>query len=125
MTEDEKRSFRSHLSKEGMPYLEIRKKKGTIIRVGKTGRSESRTLEEVYHMEGLKYNLVSMSQLCDESNKVTFTSIDCRVKKLDAKEIVLATKRHKSVYKTDIIGMLDTYLKCLDAIVNDLLRWHK
>ncbi|KAH0719102.1 hypothetical protein KY290_013054 [Solanum tuberosum] len=74
-------------------------KKGTIIGVGKIGKTESKALEEVYHVDG--------------------------VEKLDAKEVILTTKRHRNVYKTDITGMPSTTLKCLSAIANDPLLWHK
>lgn len=81
--------------KEGKVSFGDGKKKGTVIGVGKIGRNESRALEEFYHVDGLKHNLLSISQLCDKANKVTLTSIGCRVKKLDTKEIVLIAKRHK------------------------------
>jgi len=100
-------------------------KKGTIVGVGKIGKSESKALEEVYHVNGLKHNLLSISKLCDKGNKVTFTSEGCRVEKLDTKEFILTAKRHRNVYKFDIMGMSGTTLKCLSEMANDPLLWHK
>lgn len=36
-------------------------KKGTITRVGNIDKSEWRALEDVYHVEALKHNLLSIS----------------------------------------------------------------
>ncbi|KAH0634464.1 hypothetical protein KY284_037250 [Solanum tuberosum] len=48
-----------------------------------------------------------------------------RVEKLDTKEVILTAKKHRNVYKADIMGMPSTTLKCLSAIANDPLLWHK
>lgn len=77
-------------------------RKGTVVRVGKIGRNESRALEELYHVDGFKHNLLNISHLCDKGNKVIFTSAGCRVKKLDTKKIVLLASRHKNVYKATV-----------------------
>lgn len=96
-------------------------KKGTVIGIEKIGRTEAKASEEVYHVDGLKYNLLSISQLYDKGSKVTFTSVGCKVKRLDTKEIILSTSRYKNVYKTDIIGMPGTNLTCLSAMDCDPL----
>ncbi|XP_049362935.1 uncharacterized protein LOC125827660 [Solanum verrucosum] len=100
-------------------------KKGTIVGVEKIGKSKSKALEEVYYVNMLKHNLFNISQLCDKGNKVIFTSEGCRVEKLDTKEVVLTAKRHRNVYKVDIMGMSGTTLKCLNEMANDPLLWHK
>ncbi|XP_070057463.1 uncharacterized protein [Nicotiana tomentosiformis] len=40
-------------------------KKGEIIGVGKVGKDDSHSIENVYLIDGLKYSLISVSQLCD------------------------------------------------------------
>ncbi|KAH0743297.1 hypothetical protein KY290_031290 [Solanum tuberosum] len=90
--------------------------KGTIVGVGKIGKTESKVVEEVYHVKGLKHNLLSISQLCDKG---------CKVEKPDTKEVILTSKRYRNVYKVDIMGMSGTSLKCFSAISNDPLLWHK
>lgn len=83
-------------------------KNGTITGVGKISRSVTRALEEVYHIDGLKHNFISMeeiyhvdglqhnflsiSHICDKRNNVTFTFVGCQVKKLDVEDIVLMPK---------------------------------
>ncbi|KAH0744513.1 hypothetical protein KY290_032506 [Solanum tuberosum] len=44
--------------------------KGTIVGVGKIGKTESKALEEVYNMIGLKHKFLSMSQLCDKASEL-------------------------------------------------------
>ncbi|XP_016549149.1 uncharacterized protein LOC107848958 [Capsicum annuum] len=99
-------------------------KNGVIIEVEKIGTSESRALEDVYLVEGLKHNLLIISQLCDKGNKVIFTSTGVKVKRMDTKEVVLTAKRSNNVYKVDIMTMPETKLTFLSAIENDLLLWH-
>ena len=100
-------------------------KKGIITGVGKIGSSESKALEDVYLVEGLKHNLLSISQLCDKGNKVIFTSAGVKVKRMDTKEIVLTTRRYRNIYKADIMAIPRLELTCLSAIENDPLLWHR
>ena len=48
-------------------------KKGEIIGVGKVGKTDSHSIENIYLIYGLKYNLISVSQLCDRDNHIAFT----------------------------------------------------
>ena len=48
--------------------------KGKIIRTGKVGKNLSSCIDDVMLVEGLAYNLLSISQLCDKDCKVTFDS---------------------------------------------------
>ncbi|XP_070028981.1 uncharacterized protein [Nicotiana sylvestris] len=43
-------------------------KKGEIIGVEKVGKTDSHSIENVYLIDGLKYSLISVSQLCDRGN---------------------------------------------------------
>jgi hypothetical protein len=70
-------------------------KSGTIIGIGKIGKSHSSSIEDVYLVDGLKHNLLSVSQLCDKDNLVVFTSNRCLVVNMDTGKVVLRGKRHK------------------------------
>ena len=54
-------------------------KSGTIVGIGKKGESFSNSIEDVYLVDGLKHNLLSVSQLCDKDNLVVFSSNRCLV----------------------------------------------
>ena len=49
-------------------------KKGYILGVGKVGKSLEESIDNVHHVSGLKYSLLSVSQICDKGNEVMFTS---------------------------------------------------
>jgi len=68
-------------------------KKGKIIGVGKVGKTNSHSIENVYLIDGLKYSLISVSQLCDRCNLVAFTSTKCFVINLITDKIVLQEKK--------------------------------
>ncbi|XP_070004878.1 retrovirus-related Pol polyprotein from transposon TNT 1-94 [Nicotiana sylvestris] len=44
-------------------------KKGYILGVEKVGKSLTHSIENVYYVNGLKYSLLSVSQICDKGNK--------------------------------------------------------
>ncbi|XP_069152643.1 uncharacterized protein [Solanum lycopersicum] len=54
-------------------------KKRYILGVGKVGKSLEESIDNVYHVDGLKYNLLSVSQICEKGNEVKFTSEKCAV----------------------------------------------
>ncbi|KAH0645174.1 hypothetical protein KY284_033058 [Solanum tuberosum] len=45
-------------------------KKGYILGVGRVGKSLEDSIENVYYVSGLKYSLLSVSQICDKGNEV-------------------------------------------------------
>nr|GEW49561.1 putative ribonuclease H-like domain-containing protein [Tanacetum cinerariifolium] len=88
--------------------------KGTI----KTGKLE---FENVYFVKDLKYNLFSVSQICDNKNSVLFTDSKCILlgrdfKLLDDANILLRTPRHgggkitgKGIIKTGKLEFENVY----------------
>ena len=56
-----------------------RNTKGKIIRTEKVGKNPSSCIDDVMLVEGLAYNLLSISQLCDKGCKVTFDSQACTI----------------------------------------------
>ena len=52
-------------------------KKGKIIGIGNIGKTKSSNIENVLLVDGLKHNLLSISQLCDKGNKVIFEKSKC------------------------------------------------
>ena len=48
--------------------------------VGKVGKNPSKTIDNIYLVEGLNFNLLSVFQLCDKGNKVIFDKEKCVVK---------------------------------------------
>nr|GFB58961.1 putative ribonuclease H-like domain-containing protein [Tanacetum cinerariifolium] len=100
--------------------------KGTI----KTGKLE---FKNVYFVKDLKYNLFSVSQICDNKNSILFTDSECIVlgrdfKLLDDANILLRTPRQHNMYSIDLNNIvLHRDLTCLvaKASADECNLWHR
>ncbi|GJV86324.1 putative ribonuclease H-like domain-containing protein [Tanacetum coccineum] len=99
--------------------------KGTI----KTGKLE---FENVYFVKELKYNLFSVSQICDNKNSVLFTDSECLVLgkdfKVDDSHVLLRTPRQHNMYSIDLNNIVPhKNLTCLiaKASVDESMMWHR
>ncbi|GJS19006.1 putative ribonuclease H-like domain-containing protein [Tanacetum coccineum] len=99
--------------------------KGTI----KTGKLEC---ENVYFVKELKYNLFSVSQICDNKNSVLFTDSECLVLgkyfKIDDTHVLLRTPRQHNMYSIDLNNIVPhKNLTCLiaKAIIDESMLWHR
>nr|GEY74789.1 ribonuclease H-like domain-containing protein [Tanacetum cinerariifolium] len=101
-------------------------RKGTI----KTGKLE---FENVYFVKDLKYNLFSVSYICDNKNSVLFTDSECIVlgrdfKFLDDANILLRTPRQHNMYFIDLNNIVPH--RCLTCLVakasaDECNLWHR
>ena len=62
--------------------------KGKVIGIGSIGINGTNFIKDVLLVDGLKHNLLSVSQLCDKGNKVIFTSNECLVTSIDDQSMV-------------------------------------
>nr|GEX84690.1 hypothetical protein [Tanacetum cinerariifolium] len=99
--------------------------KGTI----KTGKLE---FENVYIVKDLKYNLFSVSQICDNKNSVLFTDSECIMlgrdfNLIDDTNVLLRTPRHHNMYSIDLNNIVPHKdLTCLVAKASaDEWKQHK
>nr|GEX32163.1 hypothetical protein [Tanacetum cinerariifolium] len=100
--------------------------KGTI----KTGKLE---FENVYFVKDLKYNMFSMSQICDNKNSVLFTDSECIVlgqnfKLSDDDNVLLRTPRQHNMYSIDLNNIVPHKdLTCLvaKASADECMLWHR
>ncbi|GJT11524.1 putative ribonuclease H-like domain-containing protein [Tanacetum coccineum] len=81
-------------------------KRGKITRKGKikTGKLD---FEDVYFVKELKFNLFSVSQMCDKKNNVLFTDTECVVlspdfKLTDESHVLLKVPRKDNMYSIDL-----------------------
>ena len=65
------------------------RKTGEIQGIGKVGINLKQAIDDVYYVNGLQHNLLSISQMCDKGNKVVFTAGECRVINSTTEELVL------------------------------------
>ncbi|XP_070029439.1 uncharacterized protein [Nicotiana sylvestris] len=89
-------------------------KKGYIIGVEKVGKSLTHSIKNVYYVNGLKYNLLSVSQIRDKGNKVEFLS-----KNKTGPCKFLSSEKTNS----ERPGPWSAYVKIQDAKVDDYSRF--
>ena len=69
-----------------------------FLGVEKVGKNPSKTMDNVYLVEGLKFNLLSVSQLYDKGNQVIFDKETCVVKNPNTGDKFIIALRHDNVY---------------------------
>ena len=99
--------------------------KGKVIGKGKVGKSKNCCVEDVLLVKGLKHNLLSISQLCDKGNKVTFDCNSCIVENNIDKQIKLIGKRINNIYMIDLDNEPSLDTKCLVSLDDDSWIWHR
>nr|GEX74508.1 ribonuclease H-like domain-containing protein [Tanacetum cinerariifolium] len=80
--------------------------RGKIYRKGKI-RTRKLDFEDVYFVKELKFNLFTVSQMCDKKNSVLFTKTECLVlspdfKLLDGNQVLLKVPRQNNIYSFDL-----------------------
>jgi len=118
----EKSNFLSLVASNGGSVAFENDKFGTIVGIGMIGESLSYSIDCVYLVDGLKHNLLSVSQLCDKDNLVVFSSKQCLVVNINIGDVVLRGKQHKNVYKVSILSLPQNHLTYLSVL--DIMLWH-
>ncbi|KAI3759043.1 hypothetical protein L6452_06616 [Arctium lappa] len=91
------------------------------------------TFEDVCYVDQLKYNLLSVSQVCDKQHSILFTNTEYMIlapgfKVVDESMILLRTPRKDNVYCLDMDNVdSDSSLNCLvsKASVDESSLWHR
>ena len=96
-------------------------KSGILISIGKIGESLSHSINNVYLVDGLQHNLLSVSQLCDKDNLVVFSAKQCLVVNVNTGDVVLRGKQHKNVYKVCISSIPQNNLTYLSALNDNVM----
>ena len=106
--------------------------KGRITGKGKikTGKLD---FENVYFVKELKYNLLSVSQICDKKNRVLYTDKECIVLSSDFKLpdenlMLLRVPRENNMYCIDLKNTVPSKgLTCLfaKATIDESNLWHR
>nr|GFA72776.1 putative ribonuclease H-like domain-containing protein [Tanacetum cinerariifolium] len=90
-----------------------------------TGKGKIKTskldFDDVYFVKELKFNLFSVSQMCDKKNNVHFTDTECIVlshefKLSDENQMLLRVPRENNMYNVDLKNIVSSGdLTCLFA----------
>ena len=98
--------------------------KGRILGICKVGAPPFTSIEDVLYVEGLKHNLLSISQLCDKGFKIKFTKDECLIEDEVTHEVKLKGKIFNNIF-TISLDDLSLKVKCLMANNNESWFWHK
>nr|GFB21757.1 hypothetical protein [Tanacetum cinerariifolium] len=96
----------------------------------KTGKLD---FDDVYFVKELRFNLFSVSQMCDKKNNVLFTDIECLIlssafKLPDENQVVLRVPRENNMYNVDLKNIVPFgALTCLfaKATLDEFNFWHR
>ncbi|GJR93011.1 ribonuclease H-like domain-containing protein [Tanacetum coccineum] len=107
-------------------------KGGRITGKGKIS-TDKLDFKDVYFVKELKFNLFSVSQMCDKKNSVLFTDIECVVlspdfKLLDENHVFLRVPRKDNMYIVDLKNIVPIGgLTCLfaKATLDEFNLWHR
>src|ERR1044072_1494493 len=97
---------------------------GRILGDGKVGKSPQTMIEDVLLIEGLKHNLLSISQLSDKGYNIEFNSSNCIVEKKDDTHGKMIGKRVNNIYMISLDNV-PSNVKCLVSTNNDAWLWHR
>ncbi|GJW20568.1 putative ribonuclease H-like domain-containing protein [Tanacetum coccineum] len=117
---------RGYVAFEGNPKGGKMTRKCTI----KTGNLD---FENVYFVRELKFNLISVSQMCDKKNSVLFNDNECIVlspnfKLIDESQVLLRVPRKNNMYNVDLKNIvLKGGLTCFfaKATYDESKLWHR
>ncbi|GJR15187.1 putative ribonuclease H-like domain-containing protein [Tanacetum coccineum] len=107
-------------------------KEGKITGKGKI-KTANLDFDDVYFVDELKFNLFSISQMCDKKNSILFTESKCLIlspsfKLLDESQVVLRAPRKDDVYSLDLKNIVPSGgITCLyaNATTDESKLWHR
>ena len=99
--------------------------KGKILGIGKVRSFSTVEIEDVLLVDGLKHNLLSISQLCDKNLKVTFEVNHCLICHASTNELVFVGKRIQNIYMVDFENTSFDSIAFLFAKNDEPWIWHK
>lgn len=90
-------------------------KKCLITGIGMIGMYAHLSIDNILFVEGLKGNLLSISQLCNNGYDVSFNKDECIVKKKD-ESMLFSAKRKRNLYRIKIGEVTNQNVSCMLTI---------
>eukprot|EP00253_Pinus_taeda_P028111 PITA_28111 len=121
-----------HMTGDKRKFVSLRKKEGNVSFGSRTGRIVGKgavTLingkgkaQDALLVDGIKHNLLSVSQICDQGHKVVFSTKDCEIRNYASGKLVA-----KGVRTPDNIYILNKIRenKCHLSETDESWLWHK
>ena len=107
----------SHLElKKGGKVVFCDNAKGNIVGIGRVGKKDFTYIKNVLLVDGLKHNLVCVSQLCDKGNRVTFELKKCFVTHVEENKVIFNGERVNNAYTIDLSSLTNQGVECFVVI---------
>ncbi|XP_038698267.1 uncharacterized protein LOC119995869 [Tripterygium wilfordii] len=97
--------------------------KSKILGIGSVGNN-CFSIDNVLYVDGLSFNLISISQLVDKGYVVKFKGNKCLIKN-NWKELVIVGYRSGNVYVLDLDSLCSENIPCLLASNESAMIWHR
>jgi hypothetical protein len=97
---------------------------GDVVGLGKIAISTTNSIEDVYHVQGLGYNLLSVSQLCEKGYNCPFTHEGVTVSRREDSSVAFAGDLRGKLYYLDFTKVKVDPKACLMAKSNLGCLWH-
>ena len=120
----EKSMFLSLTMKEG-GNVKFRGNQSDKIIGTRTIGNPSISINNVWLVDGLDHNLLSISQFCDNCYDVMFGKTNYTVVNKDGNSIVFKGKRIENVYKINFCELVDQKVVCLLSVNDKKWVWHR
>ncbi|CAM8877823.1 unnamed protein product [Rhodiola kirilowii] len=98
--------------------------KGQVIGCGTLKVSDLPVLKDTLLVEGLKVNLISISQLCDSGHHVKFTHNSCQVLDKEGGTLMKGSRASNNCYLIGSAGTVATSA-CLSSQADEMALWHR
>ena len=122
-----------HMTGEMSMFLDLKPSKGSvsygsgkdkIIGVGRIGKNSLPTINDVTCVEGLKYNLLSISQFRDNGYVVSFNKDEYIVRRGD-QTILFTGIRKGNLYEVNLEDLSKQNVTCLMTTEDERDAWHR
>ncbi|GJT35254.1 putative ribonuclease H-like domain-containing protein [Tanacetum coccineum] len=124
-----KDSFGQRSRRRGLGYIDG----GRITGIRGTIKTYDNSFENVSYVKELKFNLLSVSQICDKKHNVLFTDTECLIlspefKIVDENLVLLRAPRKNDVYSLNLKSIIPSGgVTCLvaKASEDEAILWHR
>ncbi|WCJ23989.1 Retrovirus-related Pol polyprotein from transposon RE1 [Euphorbia peplus] len=120
MTGDEK-AFITFVPKRGGKVSFGDAQKGRILGSGSIGTNPP--IEDVSLVRGLKFNLLSVAQMCDKGRDVIFSTSGCKILDSKSREVILTAPRVENVFMLNLENLCKNI--CLMSKEDTSWLWHR
>ncbi|CAN1281824.1 hypothetical protein LINPERPRIM_LOCUS17859 [Linum perenne] len=101
-------------------------KKGQILGQGSIGSAPNPVINNVLLVQSLKHNLLSISQLCGNQNKVIFEPTYCKIVRISDNKLLFSGKRQDNIYTINLNDTSFFIERCFTAVdPSSQTIWHR